>query len=61
MSKVEQRDVGPMTGEESSEDGCTMGRSKHGKNERYRGGGEQEQWWVGTVGSGRDNYQPMYA
>ena len=38
-----------------------MGGSERGENERYRGGGEQEQWWVGTVGGGRDNYQPTYA
>ena len=42
-------------------DGHTMDGSEHGENERYRGEGEQEQWWVGTVGSGWDNSQPTYA
>ena len=50
-----------MAGEESSGDGRTMGRSERGENERYRGGGEQEQCWVGTVGGGWDNYQPMFS
>ena len=53
--------MGLMAGEESSGDEHAIGRSEHGENERYRGGGEQEQWWVGTVGGGRDNYQPTYA
>ena len=38
-----------------------MDGSEDGENERYRGEGEQAQWWVGTVGSGWDNSQPTYA
>ena len=55
MSRTEWRDVRPMAGEESSGDGHMMGRSEHGENESYRGGGagavvgRNSGWWAGQL------------